>query len=209
MASNILALVRVFIWNKVNCMAATQPRADGGLCHIPLSCWPGVHPWKGKRILTQWEKSVYPQLPVLPSRELASLNRNGSLFPVINLSLTEAQMNSLVSWKFLTGKGSREQLQKQKSELKGSGLDNASVKSGPPGPGVPLKVICTHSNDPPTFGKRVIGSDFCHSFLYFPYVMKVEIWLGCILWPQKRGRPRGPLRPGLVLLVPIHFWVGS
>lgn len=168
MASNILALVRVFVWRKVNCMVATQQRAEGGLCRISLSWWPGAHPWKGKRILAQWEKSVYPQLAALPSRELASLNRDGSLFPIINLRLTEAQINSLVSWKFITGKGSREQLQKQKSELKCSGLDNASVKSGLPWPGVPLKVICTHSNDPLTFGKRVIGSYFCHSFFIIP-----------------------------------------
>lgn len=181
MASNNLTLVRVFVWRKVNCMIATQQRADGGLCHISLSWWPGAHPWKGKRILTQWEESVYPQLAVLPSRELASLNRNGSLFPLINLSPTEAQINSLVSWKFITGKGSREQLQKQKGELKCSGLDNANVKSGLPCPGVPLRVIYTHSNGPPTFGKRVIGSYFCHSFLYFPYSIKVEIWLGCRL----------------------------
>lgn len=58
-----------------------------------------------------------------------------------------------------------------------------------------------HSNGPPTFQKRVIGSYFCHFILSFHYVMKVEIYRELTvvgrLRPQNRGRPRATR--GLVL----------
>ena len=89
-----------------------------------------------------------------------------------------------------------------------------------PGPGVPLKATCslhagTCSNDPPMLGKKVIGRYFCHFLKIIPLcnesgnVQIIDWGVGCFLWPQDRGEPRAPLRPGLVPLSLLAPWKGQ
>lgn len=95
-------------------MVSAQQTVDSSLCHTQLN--PGTHPWNEKRIPVL-RRAFSPGLPMSSSWGLASFNNNASLLTIINLSLTDARINKLVSWKYITGKGSSEELQDQKSAL--------------------------------------------------------------------------------------------
>jgi len=145
-------------------MVSTQQTTDGRLCHTQSN--PVIHLWNEKRIPVLWKEPSHPAcLPMVSSWGPASFNDDASLLTIINLSLTDAQINKLVSWKYITGKGSREKLQDQKSTLVVWIMQVRNWMFSCPG--VLLKIahfLCTESEstDPVALGEKVAGYYFCH-----------------------------------------------
>lgn len=174
------------------------------------------------------EPSLLTLLPMISSWGLASFNNNASLLTTMNGGLTDARINKLVSWKYITGRGSREELQDQKSALVVWIMQ--VLDSVFPCPGVLLKIahsLCTEpkSTEPQALGRRYWVL-FCHWFLYYYYyyycyVMEVEIhkeltgvWVtSCglrIEWRQESDWtwPCGIGLTGLPKRWTMSFWVG-
>lgn len=181
--------------------------------------------WEENSSALSWAFS--PLLPRISSWGLASFNNNASLLTIVNGGLTDARINKLVSWKYITGRGSREELQDQKSALVVWIMQ--VLDSVFPCPGVLLKIahsLCTEpkSTEPQALGRRYWVL-FCHWFLYYYYyycyVMEVEIhkeltgvWVtSCglrIEWRQESDWtwPCGIGLTGLPKRWTMSFWVG-